>query len=1093
MDKSVHIHNRQIKTRKSTEATSRIGGFTLLEVAIAIVIFLAFAGIVTFSIARSQIAVANVQLERAVKTEMNKLLNQTSTIAYHELLSENFIRPQACDYNMRFTCVNVRGRDVEIQWQVVRGDDQVEYSTANPDTLLLLTVAKMPNGQDVEVGRTVANPTRSGTLRVRVRGETYTGPVYLFDSENNLLTGARTVNGVATMRSDPENCTVLEPCFLGLRPDGSAMTSDVSMSAGNVASSAADVILSANNITERSIVVNPVPSVTLILEGRNLDGRVQSPVTLGSVCLWLEFSTVGETRHVQGCNTDRADRIVIDAYEINEDGLKVGLPPNTNIRVLSDHPDLSCPNGEGQVVYNGTEWVSSTETHNSCTRHTWGDPTRWGASFGASYQDFENATFTLTGSSRRYFRVGWVSHSSTLGSAPSQPEAASYSDQIYPAIGYWGEAMWEAARDCDTDTICVEPSNWEPDICVGEHCLSSVNSAPTLEEHTRGTFGIQAIPMTTSGSFTVTLTFRDRENDGFVVESLKSSFSNLTVEYQDGGWTSVPTGVFEGGLGSTSVDIRFNATDAFAGESWPIRLTDNDGNSRDIVLSLPRHGGDVQVARIDADILQGRQTQTANGTIRVIGDDGEPYTSADLEFAGLPATSSSSFVHTSNGLYSLNLELNNAPSGSHTHNVSVTNGIVGHSDTNGRLQVLQGAVSFTLDLEHDNLAQSGSILVDVQATDAAGFNAAGQHLWFRASSGGNTSRGLIFDPAGCVTDGSGRCETTVTAETHADLGAVLVNVYSKTGTSSTVMTVVNHPYQLRADDFDIIQGSSTGMFVSVKDAFNNPVVNSTVSVSGAPEGLVFGADGSTNENGEVTISVTADSDIEQGVYPVTVTSQGIEVQTDVTVVSQVTNIDSSLVELAQGETSSISIRAFDINNDPVGNTTLHLQPPTNAVQTPGQVSTDGDGWAEIELLVFEHAPLGLIDPIVVLHNGQSVGEIEVNVLQGVASISATGVLNSGSSGEINFTFRSSDSSPVPNREMIVSTNIQLFVIEEVTEESSNCGEGGGSTAPNQAVVCSNGVGQLELTLTPAPGLVAGSYNVGFYVDGRWKNATVIVQ
>lgn len=390
---------------------THLSAFTLIELAISILIFSVVAGVATLAVGRAQLAMASGKLERETRAAVSSLLSQVSTNPYTLLSSGTFERPSPCEQDLFKSCVTALGRNVEVTWVVTAGFDSLGFSAENPSSLEVSAAAELPSGTIIRLARTVVSPSggsRGGALRIRLGGFSYDGPVFLVDSSGAIVASAVSDGTEAVLRGDPAQCNIPAPCRLALSADGSTRNGDVTLDSGAVFGARSRVVLSESSVLETAAVIVPVAEVNVLLEAWSPSGRNARARDLASVCFWFSFEANGQVEHVPACNDEVADRVVLRTYKPNpaDPSLEVAIPQNTRIMVSVDHPNGGCPAIPGALAQSadGSGWLSNISV---CTSRTWGSPALWGA-VGGTLRPFDDATFSLSSSAPQFFNAVWA-------------------------------------------------------------------------------------------------------------------------------------------------------------------------------------------------------------------------------------------------------------------------------------------------------------------------------------------------------------------------------------------------------------------------------------------------------------------------------------------------------------------------------------------------------------------------------------------------------------------------------------------------------------------------------------------------------------
>jgi sugar lactone lactonase YvrE/5-hydroxyisourate hydrolase-like protein (transthyretin family) len=413
--------NRVSRTRRA---------FTLLELAVASVIFLLAAGalslVVTQVISTNALSSEQVTIQVALSNAANQII--TSPGAYSALLDNTFSVPSACG-NQSGTgtavqsCLSVNNANWYANWGIELGPDAAATSSATAAYLTLTGRVVLADGTVIQVSRIVNAPSYAyaggqGVVRVQVSdpGHLFSGSIYLLSYANpsTVVTSGSVSNGVVLLRANAASCTNASPCVLGLTAGNNYATyGTASLPADEVSGQGAQIVLSAGESTDAALDIQGVGTGTLSLMANNLTtGQVGTAPEIGSVCLYANFNDGVAQQSVPVCNFIDPGTIFMTSYapDPSRPSVRVSFPAGVPITLSTDPSSGVCPyvtnpsGSTGLVGWNGTGWVSAGS--GVCTSWTWGNPSSW--TVGMTTQPWGTGSITLVDGSATPATITWA-------------------------------------------------------------------------------------------------------------------------------------------------------------------------------------------------------------------------------------------------------------------------------------------------------------------------------------------------------------------------------------------------------------------------------------------------------------------------------------------------------------------------------------------------------------------------------------------------------------------------------------------------------------------------------------------------------------
>ena len=947
--------------------------FSLLELAVAITVLAAIAGVVTVAIAQSQMTASQLRLERQVRSVLTSMVDQVSTAPYASLVQGSFTRPDACSDDATRSCLEIWGHPYEVAWS--------KQVATDLSTVVLSAVATTVNRPDVTVSRTVAAPgpdwaEGSATVRARVSGDGYTGLLYVVSASGAVLGDAAVTDGSAVILIDAITCTTSSPCRLALNPSGSAMHDGWSLDAVSVVGNAGKVVAN-GGVADVSAIVTTGDRLVVRLSSQNPDGRQGAPTRTGSVCLWASFDDGVAQRWLPGCNSALADRIVFDEYlpDSARPQLRLALPRGARLSLATARTDETCPVITGHVVAYDGAWVTN---RSECASWTFG-----------------TATSVLSGSSTTPI----ASYLWTV-SAASEVTALWSGAAGRPAAGFEGEPLWSKPRDarsCSVNDSCTEPASsvLEPDSCPTAHCLSSMASRPVLTLPARGGAKLHSVVGDAGdlNDFSLGVLSPDSANDDETTVTILTapglgSVSIGEVVLDDGDTVGTyfgPTGLFA---------LTWDAPTGSPSTAMTLRLTSPAGTS-DVEVILTTVTGP---ALVRADALSAAQGAVTSTTVVVYGSNGAPLSGATVTGTGPAGTVVGSGVTATDGSVTIPVTVQTTVAGRRTLTFTATKTVSGDERSmSGSTTLVVTPTPTTLTVTAGDVGRNGTATVQATVVDAAGVAIAGQVVEFSVTTTtGDAVRWIRTRPGGCITDANGTCSSLLVADADVSEGSYRLRARAGQAQAIGTFSVAAQARNVTTTRTRITQGSTAPMTVTVTDGDGNALSGETVLVT-TPPGLTASVNGTTNASGRATVTFTASSELTTGTRSVTLIIGSLERNVSVQVAPKVTSaVSLAPLQLVPGGSVAVALQVLDAADDPA--TTVAVRLSSDGLIAPSSTTTGVDGVARFNLLAPQSAsPRPYL--LQVYFGTTVVGEIPVTVARGVATVLVANTLQAGNSNQ----------------------------------------------------------------------------------------------
>lgn len=937
-----------------------VHAFTLLELSVAMAIFLLLASVITMAVGSAGVGAHRQRLDTAATSSLDAALGQLANASYDSLVGDSFTPPDPCSTGpvgaAATSCLYPLGPangKLVVHWNA-----SVAHGSGGSTHVELTGSATLSDGQAISATDTVDAPvngyrTGDGEVRAVLRGlsgynpTSLSTPLLLLDANNarvasSAIQPAGDGTGVALFHVPGGDCTTSSPCHLALRAGADGAYAPSPSGAGGVALTAASVLGPSTTITSAPGTLSSAAgslyqtgSIVFSLTATNSGGVSGAPpvTSAGSICLWLSFNDGVASRSIPYCNTASASQITASTYapDSADPAATLALPSGVPLQVSIDDPNGTCPQAPGMVGDTANGWSAAAV----CTSWTWGVPAS--LTVNNTTSAFVGSQVTISPGSATDATVTW-SNTSVAG--------ATF-DAASPASGYAGEPVWgkpRSAPGCAFDGSCLSLGLTVPEdsICPQQHCLSAAHFAPELTAPVNGPAKVATVAASSSATaFTLGATDPD----------LSSPPASLTI-----------TVVSPPGQGSVSYNgttlAAGNTIVSNAGGSWSgqltyhsppgqingvttltVRLDGGQGVSSDAVIGFYQ-----QIVPWSLTAPEETGAQNSSGTtipVTVTGTDGNPFagasvtatsSAAGLSFAG--ATSNT------NGVANLTATIKGAAAGTHPVTLST-------STATGSSSLAVTPVLSKISVSVGPLAEGGTATASLSATDAAGNPFANAPIALSLSGGSGVSLGA----PSCLTGDAGTCSVTLRATSAASTSTETLTASSSgvTGTASVPVSPV--PEQFSTPSTDVAEGSTATLPVTVEDGTGSPMAGVKVSfAASSSSGLTLSATtATTNSSGVASIQVRAAGTAAAQSDEIKVSAGGTSNAVAVTVTPVATTLvaNGPALSVSQGGTATSYVTVEDGAGNPMAGVKVTLHPSSGLSTASSVLSSSPLGQADI--------------------------------------------------------------------------------------------------------------------------------------------------
>jgi prepilin-type N-terminal cleavage/methylation domain-containing protein len=1094
-----HNYNRHRRRFLGTSFNIK-RGFSLIELAASLAIFLLAGGAVTLAIGNAGINGGQIRLERAIRTELTALTNQVSNGPYGDLVTGIYTRPSACAIDERSSCITVNGRSYTVVWGSTLGKDALGTSNATPMTVTLTATVTLASAKTIAVSATAVEPTGNwsagnyASVRVGVvNPAAYKGPVYLYSAK----TGVATVisassplgdNSTVSLRYLTTSCGL---CRIALSPTGSNLVGDYMIDQAASANHGY-IIDSSNGVSDVAIVIRKSSKISLSLWARNTDGSTKAPPasTAGSICLNLSYMEGANSYTIPGCNTSSNPSQItfstfVAASEITNGSFTSAIPSGVPLTFSSDGVALgsACadPNAAGipTVVPSYANGSGTFASGIECTSWTWGYP-KW-----------LNTSSNQSSSSGTIFEGG----SYTIPAGSTTADLSATWDQSYssPAAGASsGDSLWVKARTKRSSSIVALSSaslaSFDSSCAAGVHCASSANFSPYP---TTGRFvtplGNQFAVTYNSGSGAFQLAFAD--NDFVAGSPITVTLTSTTTSSSlYNAATRVAGDLISSGStlisSCTVLPCAYNFWYGSTGvDSFVVTLTQG-GVSSNYTLGLAPTTGSVwgiAASSIVSNVNQGSSKYFILSTYNFAGAlvGGVPFTTSASTIGYTTTNTTASSVQSATSTCPALLvgqacmllsALSSTPAGTYTVANSATGGLFS-SSVAATINQVPGLLSIT---SATSAAQGGSNTINVLVRDGNSTPIAKAPVYLTSVYTGATSwtPGVKPSVVSCSTDAQGTCSLALTFESSAPAGTYTFTVASGSLTAASSFTVTQVSSQIQVSSQSITQGSSITVPITILDGAGAAYAGITPSIS-AISGLTITGLTASNGSGLVTANFAASSSIALGRQDLTITAGSFSSTLRLNVLAVATGISATTASIVQGSSAQVSFYALDTNGANAGNISLSSY-GGGGLLLPAYMQANKNGLVKMVIAAPLSLPVGSYSFTIKNSNNTVIGSIPVSVTAGVSSIVAQQSAKINQTTSITLLLRDSSGNVVPNKSLTIkSTSIYLTIPNSVA---------------GSLTTTSDAYGVATLSLSVAGNAKSAIYNISILVDG----ATILV-
>ena len=899
-----------------------------------------------------------------VRSVINSLAVQISTQPYANLVDDSFNRPNPCSLGAKSSCITIKGEAIEVIWSTVSSD--------NPAHVILTGQAIVNSDTSLKVTRTISPVSTqwmgsSGVINLTLNGASYSNNIYLLDSYGNVVTFGVPVNNFISLDVNALTCSNSHPCRLALTPSGSYTYAEYSLDPLNALGQSSKIVYS-GDVLNIDVKINSLSNLTLAVKAINPDGRSTSPSLLHTLCLTLKFNDSISDRYVNSCNDKYPDKILFNTYQPypSKPNNLLAIPNGTQFTVLTEKPGAACK-PLGLSFYKNT-WTSSVK---ECSSYTWGIPSSIDSS-GTLYP-FSLNTFTYPSTPTTYTVI--------------------YSTEAYPAAGFSGDNQWSyprVARSCSVNSSCLPVStNLEVTSCSNTYCFSSSNLPPVVTAPLIGAKQLLSLYSTTSsGTFNLTIKNLTAYSDSSTQIILKSAPDNASLTF-NGSYltdnqsiTSFTGSEYQLELGYTSLNTK---------SFGEVVLEIKDRNS-DSLITIPLSSSSVPVT-VEPVLVDATQSLSSVLSYKIIGSDGNYLSGVSLTSQNLNGINlSTNTVSNSGGTVLLDASLASPVTGLSNVTVNLNKTYSGTTLSNAiSIPIVVNPGLNSLKLSSTKININGTSTVSVSALDFTNNPLANQLVSFTILDNNQQSYDLLkYKPSSCITDSNGVCSVLLTASNLALAGTYKI-VASSIGQSANLNINLSSRVSLfNLSNLTVLQNNSTKGVLILSNASGQPLSSHSATFD-LPEGLTISTSGSSDSKGKILVTLTAGASANVGVNKVTVTSGGHSQDFTVLVQPKIARVTTSDLNLNQGEPLTVSLVAYDANNQPAKFADITINP--YGLISPLIIKTDANGRAIFDI---SNSLTSLSTHTLTLSSsGETITTLNVNLVPQGFKISVDSTLNRG--------------------------------------------------------------------------------------------------
>jgi len=723
-------------------------------------------------------------------------------------------------------------------------------------------------------------------------------------------------------------------------------------------------------------------------------------------------------------------------------------------------------------------------------------------------------TLTLAGTAPQQLAAVWAADETVTDEEPPSGTHGTLdgAELAVAATGFWGEPLWASPRDCTDPEGCSSPEDNPDDDCGGAHCNASAEPGPSVLSERRGSAHVAGTTFdgTLGGTVDVDFDLLLRHQNGSnvtlrVLDAGRQSGTELTAVDPDPPDSSDDEDSSDNGddpepdpklvLSDGSIvgeDLDAGTTVAFTyslpadsgRDTLRFEADDGDGNSYLLTFTIADEHGDPHPREARLGPVTVRQQSTADRTVRVIGDNGEPLAGVELQLSGLPDGSSALLADDGEGIYTATIAAGNTRADTSTV-TAVAQAPEGEVTLDSAPLTVEAATA-QLTLNADTTVTQGDFgTLGGTALDYAGDPVEGQQVQFDVQRSSELARGLYANPVSCTTDAVGTCSTQLTAEAAAAPGAYVVIASAGDVNDQQDVDVAPQAADVSTDPATLLPGTDTAVQLRIQDASGIPVADEVATVS-TPGGITAEVDGPTGSDGTAEITVTVDGNVTPGIYELDVTTVHADGQLLVEVLTPSVSIEDTELTIAQGGAADVEIQVLDLEGAPAASENIEFVVGSVQLATPSRLLSDEDGTIIVGVSAaadIDVTGAGSPIEIAVKHNGAQAATIETTVVAGATNIAVDGPLTRGAVETVTLTLTDVDGQPVTGREVAIDTSGTGL---GYVDGSPTCPQ------PAAATLCSAADGTVTVDLEAAEQLASGRHNFLLRVDGRTERISVEV-
>jgi hypothetical protein len=849
---NTHATNRRLRTRTRTQ-----GGFSLLEVVGAVVLFIGAVALISTAVTAVVSGQRELRTNASLDAVLGDMVASVASAGFEAVQGGSALTPLPCEGSSPVvvrgaeSCVTAAGSGFRAVWDVIERGGDGSGSVAAIEVAL---GAYGPGGE-VRTQRAILTPDAplSGSerlVRVHLQGDLEgLSHVYLVRSAATadvVGSAAVTGEGTALVTVAATACTETDPCRVALTPSTTGWGYDdthaldaaavfgakgvVGLPAGYAASG--DVSASVYRRGDAHIQVEAYQESS----GRRgwWVGDLAEP---NSVCLWARFSDSLGAQEIPFCNGVGDGRfIALGSYQpdpVNFPGIAHPLPVQVPISIHSDAAASTCPVVPGQRYAAPSGWVT-VDSDGVCASWTWGRPGEWIAA-GESPVAFSTPEIVLSGGTRT---VAVVVYTGADARPASGYDAATTSGLFAHPRNASSCPGWSTTGCAPAWLTNPAASAPETTACPGAHCNSSGTASPHVITLTTQTGANRSWPFYTDFSSSTDVNFATSfrgPNPSTITWEVVTSPTAQTFRTCNSSSYTTCSNASVGSSGTGSVAYWSYRGTANTPTSFTIKLTDTTtGKTRNETIRLTGVLDHTDTVSFGTALDQSESTVAWARSITSTGapQSGSGAVPLSGVTGGISASNPDGFE---NGWADIVVTAPAAAAGTRSFTVGRIDipGLTS-SSTQVVVRAVAGTVTTTVTADPTQ-ATAGSVTVTV--ADRAGDPYTGRASFTATLDGGNAGS-VRFTPAVCTLNISGSCTVSVSAA-RAVAGSYNAVVRSGSAQDGDDLSVTSVPRSLTAQPLEIREGTEASgeLVVEVRDGAGEAL--SGVSVSATGSGVTF--------------------------------------------------------------------------------------------------------------------------------------------------------------------------------------------------------------------------------------------------------------